>query len=414
MNVAIIGAGAAGMFCAANLKPEAHADIYEAARFPLRKVLASGGGRCNFTNENIDSSNPADFYPRGGGSLKKPLRKFGAAAAREFFAALKVASKVEDGGRVFPACDSSRAVARALENAARARGARLFANAKIFSVEPLQDGGILIGSPLGEKRYDAAVVCTGGMSDKNFAENFERMGLKIEPPVPSLFALETESGADPDRRALSGISVPLAEISARIPTRKNPKGEKFSARGAVLFTHFGLGGPAVLKFSSLAARAAHEADYKFDFSVNFAPDFSENRRAAELEKARKDFAKKRVANAPLFGVAQKLWAHLAKLSGVAPQTEYASLGKACANSLLENIARFGERCRGRSAHKAEFVTCGGIARTEIDFSTMRCKKIPNLFFAGECLDIDAFTGGFNLQAAWTTAKICAETINAYL
>lgn len=410
MTIAIIGAGASGMFCAVNLSREHQIDVFEASKYPLRKVIASGGGRCNFTNENIDTADLSVFYPRGAGSLKKPMRRFGCKQTREFFANLKVASKTEDNGRVFPTCDDSRAIAYALQNTATANGVKIITNAKVDSISKNDDGKFEVKSGALVSAYDVVVVAVGGLTDESLKENFQNLGIKIEPTCPSLFALELDSAKNATWQDMSGISIDDVELLAQFDDLKKAD-RKILSHGAMLISHFGIGGPAVLKFSSFGAKAFNFKNYNFNFTINFAPRFNEELRKKTIIQAREKFAKKYIANAPLFDLPQKLWSHLLELSNIPSNTLFASLNKQSEQTLFKNIFSFQAHCTGRSTHKGEFVTCGGIAREEVDFSTMRCKKIDNLFFVGECIDIDAITGGFNLQSAWTTAKVCAEALN---
>ena len=411
MTIAIIGAGASGMFCGANLTNKVDVDVYEASKYPLRKVIASGGGRCNFTNENIDTADLSAFYPRGAGSLKKPMKRFGSAQTRQFFADLKVASKTEDNGRVLPTCDDSRAIAYALQNKATANGVKIITNAKVDSITRTADGKFELKSGATVCIYDAVVVAVGGLTDESLKANFQNLGIKIEPTCPSLFALKTDCADDQNWQEMSGISLEDVELSATFDDLKKAD-RKIISRGAMLISHFGIGGPAVLKFSSFGAKAFNSKNYDFAFKLNFAPQFDEQSQRKTIIQAREKFAKKHVSNVPLFNIPQKLWGYLLDISKIPSGTLFSALSKQYEMALLKNIFAFDVRCIGRSTHKGEFVTCGGIAREEIDFTTMQCKKIENLFFIGECIDIDAITGGFNLQSAWTTAKICADAINA--
>lgn len=405
-RVAIIGGGAAGMFCAANIGEGIEATLFEASATLMRKVLLSGGGRCNFSNENIDTRNPNEFYPRGAGSLRKPFRRFGAKHVREFFESLGVETKTEDGGRMFPACDDSRAIAAALFGAARRNRVRIECNARVSKIERTEDGRFAIEASCPSAGiFDAVLVAVGGNPSGGLRESLEKFGVNIMPTAPSLFSLKTDTAETQTWRDLAGASIDGAELSYA-----DPNGGKIAARGSLLFTHFGIGGPATLKFSSFGARLFQSANYRFEFSANFAPNFDEQKRRAEFVRARAEFAKRKISNAPLFGLPQKFWSYAVERAGISGETTFANLGKNAERSLCEEIFSAKIRCVGKSAHKAEFVSCGGVDRLEIDFSTMVCKKIPNLFFAGECIDIDAITGGFNLQAAWTTGKICAESL----
>lgn len=240
-RVAIIGGGAAGMFCAANLSPELETTVFESGESALRKVCASGGGRCNFTNENIDTGNPADFYPRGGGSLKKPLKRFGAADARKFFGSLGIESKVEDGGRVFPVCDNARAIAGALYRRAARNGAKIEFSARVSAIEKTADGRFALKYTGADKEpFDAVVVAVGGTFGGGLKESVEKFGIKTVPPVASLFSLETDTAKDPAWRGLSGISLDaeaqdsIARVAAdcKIRNRRARNAQIFLVRSA--------------------------------------------------------------------------------------------------------------------------------------------------------------------------------------
>ncbi len=410
-RLAIIGGGAAGMFCAANVSGKVETVVFESAKNPLGKVKVSGGGRCNFTNEFIDSKNIGEFYPRGAGSLKKPMKRFGAKDTRTFFRSLGVESKTEDSGRVFPACDDSQAIIAALEKKSLQNGAKIELSARITGLSKNADGTFSLfekGAPRGP--FDAVVLAVGGNICDGLKKSLENLGISANPPAPSLFSVKTDTASEQAWRGMAGVSIPDAKLDAEFSIGRS-KPASVSARGALLFTHFGIGGPAVLKFSSFGAREFQREGYNFAFSANFAPAYGGAERNEAFLIARRNFPKKKVSNLPLFGLPQRFWTYAANRAGINPDTTFSNLPKSRENALAENIFSMRLNCVGKSAHKAEFVTCGGICREEIDFRSMMSKKTENLFFAGECIDIDAVTGGFNLQAAWTTAKICAESIN---
>ncbi len=410
-RLAIIGGGAAGMFCAANVSGKVETVVFESAKNPLGKVKVSGGGRCNFTNEFIDSKNIGEFYPRGAGSLKKPMKRFGAKDTRTFFRSLGVESKTEDSGRVFPACDDSQAIIAALEKKSLQNGAKIELSARITGLSKNADGTFSLfekGAPRGP--FDAVVLAVGGNICDGLKKSLENLGISANPPAPSLFSVKTDTASEQAWRGMAGVSIPDAKLDAEFSIGRS-KPASVSARGALLFTHFGIGGPAALKFSSFGAREFQREGYNFAFSANFAPAYGGAERNEAFLIARRNFPKKKVSNLPLFGLPQRFWTYAANRAGINPDTTFSNLPKSRENALAENIFSMRLNCVGKSAHKAEFVTCGGICREEIDFRSMMSKKTENLFFAGECIDIDAVTGGFNLQAAWTTAKICAESIN---
>ena len=410
-RIAIIGGGAAGLFCAASLSREFDVTVFESSDATLKKVCLTGGGRCNFTNEKIDTGNLADFYPRGAGHLRKPMRYFGAESAKNFFKSLGVKSKTEDEGRVFPVSNDARSIAGALFFAAEKNGVKILTNARVSAVRQSAGGKFKIesSSPATED-FDAVVVAVGGNIDGGLKNSMEDLGIKIEPPAPSLFSIKTADAESAEWQKLQGTAAEDAELKAKFDSPKKDERE-IRARGALLMAHFGIGGPATLKFSAFGARVFKNADYKFPFSVNFIPAFDEQERRKVFIEARETFAKRKISNAPLFGLPQKLWDYVVGRAAIGDGVIFANLPKKDEQRLLENLSDMKFECVGKSVHKAEFVTCGGIDRSGIDFSSMKSRKIDNLFFVGECIDIDAVTGGFNLQAAWTTAKICADFIN---
>lgn len=405
-RLAVIGAGAGGMFCAAQLGKIAGLEIsvYETSDSPLKKVLLSGGGRCNFTNTATDTENPKDFYPRGARYLRKPFKRFACTQTREFFASLGVRSKVEDCGRVFPTSDDSRTIANALAKAAK--GAKFRFSTRAKTLEKTEVGTWRIGIESGGKtefaEADFVLIATGGIWDESLAKSVEKLGGKFVPPVPSLFSLKAQN-AENSIAKLAGISAPDAKLSA------TACGETFVSRGAVLFTHFGLGGPAVLALSAFGARAFAQCGYKFDIAADWICAVSDEEFFARINRAREESPKKLARNTPLFGVAKALWEHACGRIGAAEKL-WANFSKADAAALCQALKSDKIRVSGKSAHKGEFATCGGLDCECVDFKTCSLKGEDSLFFSGECLDIDAITGGFNLQAAWTTAKICADAI----
>ncbi len=412
-NLAIIGAGAAGVFCAAALKKNTGLGIkiYEASNKPLQKLLLTGGGRCNFTNLNVDKNIPKEFYPRGASAIRKPLMRFGAKSAVEFFEELGVKSKVEDAGRVFPSTNKASDVADALISAASRNGAVFEFGARVKNISKEGDNFKVTGERLnGEIFRDCAaavMVCVGGNWNDSLKKSLEALGHSFEAAAPSLFSLKLDTAGNSSWRDLSGISVPCAKLSANVADKK------FSSEGALLLTHFGIGGPSVLKLSSFGARAFAAKNYVFGLSINFAPNLRADINAA-FARARLDSPKKSVLNIPMFNIPKALWAYLCGVSGIDANCTIANFSSEKQRTLVEKIINFKTKVVGKSSHKEEFVTCGGLKLEQIDSSTMQSKLVANLYFAGECLDIDGITGGFNLQAAWTGAKIAAENIEKTL
>lgn len=410
-RIAVIGAGAGGMFFAADfLHDGAEVVVLEASQTPMRKVLLSGGGRCNFTNLNIDSQKPENFYPRGARFLRMPLRRFDAQNAVEFFESLGVKSKTEDEGRVFPQSDKSQDIADALMGRAQKNGAKIILGAKVSKIS--KDGGAFsISYTQGGKEKsmsaDFAVFASGGKWDNSLQNSLESLGVKFAAPVPSLFSLN----ADADFAPLSGLSVE-AKLTAFFDA--GGKNKKIAAQGPLLFTHFGLGGPAALKLSSFAARDFFESDYKAPVEINLAPAFDTQKMRKIFQAARVEFAKKMVKNTPMFGLPPRLWEWILREAQMRSEAIWANLPKADSERILQTISALKINAAGKSAHKGEFVTCGGADCAQMDSASMAFKSDPRLFFLGECLDIDGITGGFNLQAAWATAKTCSNSIKNIL
>ncbi len=406
-KIFIIGAGAAGMFCAARLSKNFDVTVFEKQNSAMKKLLLTGGGRCNFTNTRIDKRPPEEFYPRGARKLRKALKRFGAKDTIAYFESLGLKTKEEAKNRVFPASGDSRDVARALWRAADAPSSRVICEAKVTSVEYDSTNESFIvevehNCKIEKHFCHYLIMCVGGEWYSPLAESVKRMGHSFVPPLPSLFSLMTEH-AETELALLSGTAVEDAIIGLRNSSKK------ISARGEILITHFGFGGPAVLNFTGFGARDFAELNYNFPISINWIPNFDQQKQREAFITARANSPKKLVKNVSLMGVPQKLWSELVKRANIGERA-YSNLSKAEERNLCLELSEFKAQVRARSAHKAEFVTCGGLNTDEIDFASMQSKIQPKLFFAGECTDIDAITGGFNLQAAWTMAEICSQSI----
>lgn len=403
----IIGAGAAGMFCAAQLCREKNLDItiLEAADSPLQKLLLTGGGRCNFTNTNIDGGNPKDFYPRGARYLRKPLRAFGCNAVREFFAALGAPSKVEELGRVFPVTNDAHTIAAVLEKSAAK--SKLLLGAKCKEIVKNPDGTWRVNfSRRGKSELldaDAVLFASGGTWSKSIKESLAQYGAKFASPVASLFSINTDTSKSEAWRDLSGVAKPDTIVEAIVGS------EKFCVRGALLIAHFGLGGPAILNLSAFGARAFSACGYNFKISVNWIPEICEENFRQEILRIRNFAPKKTAHSTPLFGLTRSFWEYVCQAIKIS-QRQWSQFSKDDEIALKKFLHSDEIQCIGKSAHKGEFVTCGGLECECLNFSSCSLKGEPNLFFAGECLDIDGITGGFNLQAAWTTAKLAADSI----
>ena len=391
-RIAIIGAGAAGCFCAAELRrlrPEACIDVYEAGPKPLAKVAVTGGGRCNLTNSFEGIRSLAEVYPRGDRLMKRLLRVFSQDDTWHWFESAGVPLVLQEDHCVFPQSQNAMDIVHALFR--RMDGVNLRLCTPVHSVMPGQTGHLLVDG----EAYDAVVVTTGG-APKGLPM-LEGLGLEWVPTVPSLFTFTIQ---DDGLRALMGLVV---SASVSIP------GTAFKADGPLLITDWGLSGPAVLKLSSYAARYLHDAGYKTPLSVNWLALNEADVRALLGETAGAN-PRKQVSNTPPAGLQVRLWNHLIQRAGLRPDIRWAELGSKGLNRLVATLTQDAYAIAGKTKFREEFVTCGGVALSNLDPSTLESKRYPGLYFAGEVLDIDAITGGFNLQAAWTTGAVVARSI----
>lgn len=397
MKVAIVGAGAAGMFAASNIK-SADITILESGGEILRKVAQSGGGRCNFTNAESDISKFIKNYPRGGRSLRKPFMRFGMPQTLQWFKERGVAHIAEGDGRIFPASQRSLQIIECLKSEAQKAGASLVKNFAVCALEKTPSGNFLISAKSGEAIYaDIALLAVGGRWNESLKDSLQKLGHKFIEPLPSLFPFAL---GDKKFLSLAGLSLDNATLKA--------EEFNFETAGGLVVTHEGISGPAVLKMSSLGARAFYEKNYRFKLSlsaISSAQSFCEF-----CARARTKEAKKLVKNFRFPEVAERYWLFAFDRAQIPQDLDWAHFSKENQAKLLSALSDLELTVVSRAANAGEFVTCGGVDIADIDFKTMQSKKTEGLFFAGECLDIDAFTGGFNLQAAWTTAKIAALEI----
>jgi len=413
-RVIVVGGGAAGFFGAiAAAEHGADVTILEKTARVLDKVRISGGGRCNVTHACFEPREFATRYPRGERALLSPFSKFSASDTVNWFESRGVRLKTEPDGRMFPTTDTSQTIVNCLMDAAQKAGVQFRLNCGVESVTKTADGRFELeigraGSPLPaamaggtatEKIIcDKLLLATGGCRAAVAGQLAVAFGHTLAAPVPSLFTFQIEI---PWLRELAGVAV-NAEVS--IPQIK------LRERGALLLTHWGLSGPAVLKLSAWGARELAALDYKFPLLVNWLPDSNAERILAEFQKRRERDGAKLVANVPLAPLTARLWEQLILAAGLSRETRWSSLAKLQALALAQTLVRTEFSVKGKSLNKDEFVTCGGVKLSEVNFKTMESKLCPGLFFAGELLDIDGITGGFNFQAAWTTGFIAGNSM----
>jgi len=407
--IVVLGGGAAGFFGAiacAEANPEQAVILLEKSPKLLSKVRISGGGRCNVTHACESAAQLIQHYPRGGRQLKDAFRQFGVADTIAWFAQRGVVLKTEADGRMFPTTDSSETIARALEDAARRAGVRVLIRTAAEKISFLPEGGFslaisgeasqTIGSTL---RASRLLIATGG-NPKSVAYDWLRaLGHTITEPVPSLFTFNVPASP---LRELPGVSVPHVRVVLA--------GEKLQYEGPLLVTHWGVSGPAVLKLSAWGARRLHELGYHGTALISWAPTHTDETLRPWAQTFRLENGKKQVAAHPQFGLPTRLWRTLVTEAGIGPETRWNEVPAKAQNRLLELLLRTPLQVQGKTTHKDEFVTCGGIPLGEVSLTTFESRRVPGLFFAGEVLDIDGITGGFNFQAAWTTGFLAGQAM----
>ena len=393
-RIAVIGAGAAGCFCTAELRqlrPDLRVDVYESGPKALAKVAVTGGGRCNLTNSFEGIRSLSEAYPRGDRLMKRLLKQFSQEDTWRWFESAGVPLVLQEDHCVFPQSQDAMDIVRALLR--RMEGANLLLRTPVSSVMPGSTGHLLVdGEP-----YDAVVVTTGG-APKGLPM-LDGLDLEWVPTVPSLFTFTIR---DEGLRSLMGLVVNAA---VAIP------GTAFKADGPLLITDWGLSGPAVLKLSSYAARHLHKVGYQAPLSVNWLAR-NEAQAREILQETAAGKPRKQISNTPLEGLPSRLWNHLVSRAGLREDLRWAELGSKGLNRLVSTLTQDPYAIAGKTKFREEFVTCGGVALGNLDPSTLESKRHPGLYFAGEVLDIDAITGGFNLQAAWTTGAVVARSIAA--
>jgi len=399
----VVGGGAAGFF-AAITAAEVGAAVTLLERGPqfLSKVRISGGGRCNVTHACFEPREFTKRYPRGDKELIGPFHKFQASDTVAWFESRGVELKTEPDGRMFPITDSSQTIIDCLMQAARDAGVELRLNAGVESAERQGGGGFSLKLTNGESlTCDRLLLATGGCRSVALGQMAVSLGHTLEPPVPSLFTFQIEA---PWLRALAGVSVEQAEVS--VPSAG------LRERGPLLATHWGLSGPVILRLSAWGARELSASDYKFPLLVNWLPQLNAEQLAKELQSRRESQGAKLVVNAPIAPLTARLWEALVLAAGLSRESRWASMSRTQHQQLVQQLSRSEFTVSGKSLNKDEFVTCGGVRLSEVNFKTMESRICPGLHFAGELLDIDGITGGFNFQAAWTTGWLAGNALAA--
>ncbi len=406
-RIIIVGGGAAGFFAAiacAEASPNATVILLEKGTHFLTKVRISGGGRCNVTHSCFDARELSTRYPRGARSLISIFQRFQPRDTIEWFAARGVALKLEADGRMFPTTDNSQTIIDCLVNAAHASGVELRTNCGMNSAKRRDGGGFDVTLSNGETlACDRLLLATGGCRAAVAGQLAASLGHTLEPPVPSLFTFHIDT---PWLRELPGVSV--AMIEASVPSAG------LRERGPVMVTHWGLSGPVVLRLSAWGARELAAREYRFPLQINWLPHLTVEALTAELQRQKQANPARTIVNGSLSPLPSRLWEQLVLASGIKPVTRWAELSSSALHQLVQQLTRSEFPVTGKSLNKDEFVTCGGVRLGEVDFKTMQSRVCPGLHFAGELLDIDGITGGFNFQACWTTGWIAGRAMAAHI
>ncbi|MGN6509072.1 MAG: NAD(P)/FAD-dependent oxidoreductase [Chitinophaga sp.] len=396
----VIGGGAAGFFCAVNaarLHPGLSVTVLEKTGKLLSKVKVSGGGRCNVTHNLQSVADMTKRYPRGERFLKKAFMRFFVPDTVEWYAARGVELKVEDDGRMFPVTDNSQTIINCLLREADRHGVTVRTHADVTALERTEAGWKvhLAGAPAIDTRY--VCVAAGGFTQAQKFGWLTELGHSIEAPAPSLFTFNMPGNPVTE---LMGVAVPQAQVKIA--------GSKLQEIGPLLITHWGMSGPVVLRLSAWGARYLQEQQYQFTLLVNWLPDYNENSLREAWPQWRLDMGGQLMKTKNPFGLPQRLWQFLLQQAGIHDKVRWAELPAKEQNKLIRSLTAMEFPVKGKTTFKEEFVTCGGIKLSEIDPQTMQSRIAPGLYFAGEVMDVDGITGGFNFQHAWTSGWIAAQ------
>lgn len=399
-DVIVIGGGAAGFFTAINLAEKNNSlkiAILERGKEVLSKVLISGGGRCNVTHACFDANELTTYYPRGNKELRGPFHEFGAADTVKWFQQHGVVLKTEADGRMFPQANDSRAIIDCFMQLQKINGIRLFTGEHVMNMQLVDNNWRLQTQ---QSIFIAKKICIATGSSPAMWKLLQQLGHTIVPPVPSLFTFNCK---DERIQNLPGVAT---NVSVHI------KDSKLQSSGPLLITHWGMSGPAILKLSAWGARELYERKYSFTIVVNWLENETVDSILSKLKTIKSQQSQKIVIVKSPFDIPNRLWENLAHAAAINRNERWADISKTQMLQLANQLCRCQFEIRGKSTFKEEFVTAGGVELKEVDFKTMRSKILNNVFFGGEVLNIDAITGGFNFQNAWTCGHIAAEALAA--
>ncbi|QLG47262.1 BaiN/RdsA family NAD(P)/FAD-dependent oxidoreductase [Costertonia aggregata] len=417
-DVIVIGGGAAGFYTAihiAEARPDLKIAILERGKEVLGKVKVSGGGRCNVTHAEFDPNELVKNYPRGEKELLGPFHSYASGDTVAFFEKKGIPLKIEEDGRMFPVSNSSQTIIDCFLNETERLGVQILRHSTVTQIEKLKDNSWRVTSIKGEYLAKKIVIATG--SNPKIWKLIKKLGHTLEPAVPSLFTFNIK---DKRINGIPGLSTNATvdvlerqlfnpKITIKLKSQKE-KPPVLTSEGPLLITHWGMSGPAILKLSAWGAKTLHEMAYKFKIRVNWLPDYNSGAVLSFLMEIKAVEAKKTILRTKAFDIPRRLWTNLVRASHIPKDLKWAD----CAKVQLENLAGQLTACEfqvdGKSTFKEEFVTAGGVNLKEINFKTFESKKHEGLYFAGEVINIDAITGGFNFQNAWTGGYMVAKAI----
>jgi predicted Rossmann fold flavoprotein len=403
-KLVVIGGGAAGFFCAVNaarMNPLLEVILLEKSSKLLSKVRISGGGRCNLTHACFDIEEMSRHYPRGQRFVKKAFHRFFTTDTIQWFEDRGVPLKTEADGRMFPQSDNSESIVTCLLREVNQYKVDIRMNAEVLQLHKNADGFDLLLNQGKTITADYVCVACGGYPKTSMFDWLQQTGHTIEAPVPSLFTFNIPQHPV---TGLMGVSVPAATVKI--------SGTKLEETAPLLITHWGLSGPAVLKLSARGARELADRNYHFTIHVNWLPGQTDQQLAIQFRGVRQELAAQKISLRNPFGLPQRLWELLLEISGIDKEKRWADLPVKEQNKLVTNMVLCTFEVKGKTTFKEEFVTAGGISLGGIDVNTMQSKSMPGLYFAGEIMDVDGVTGGFNFQHAWTSGFIAASSVAA--
>jgi predicted Rossmann fold flavoprotein len=399
-DVVVVGAGAAGYFAAvtcAERYPHLRIAILEKNSKALQKVLVSGGGRCNVTHSCFDNKKLVEHYPRGGKKLLTVFKQFNPSNTIEWFQQHGVNLVAEADGRMFPSTNQSSTIIKCLCETADALGIQVKLRTELISIHVKEDSSFELNTSEGVILTNRLILTTGGSPKREAYEFIKNIGVLLKPPIPSLFTFNILHHPLVD---LMGVSLPHAEV--KIPDLK------LSSKGSLLITHWGFSGPCIIKLSAFAAEELFRRNYEYQISISWIGTRNTDAVIQSLVDFKIDNAAKNIENAVPMNLPKRLWLYLIQWLDETPDKKWSDVSLKFIRKLSEKLCNDIYQAKGKTTFKEEFVTCGGVKLDEVNLESMQHQRIKNLFFAGEVLDIDGVTGGFNFQAAWSTAFVAAK------